>query len=143
MMNKYIEKLPMPEQMRDERYFQIRETSKNDGSHFYIFCVQPCATDKEIGDIAAEIWTNENINRKTRTLINHKWKKIVPVIEVNRIIKKLAKPTKSGRTYENCWTTKRGGLKLKIENSHLKMTMVNGNVYEGNGYKYFPLSGSA
>ena len=137
-------KMPTPEEMKDERYFQIRDVDKRGCGSFTSFCVQPDASEQEIGDLASEIWTE---NRKHHEEMNNfrsgifwqpfKWRQTVGVVEMKREIKKLDKVNeRTGRDYQNVWTTKRGGMKLKIHNSYIKMVMTNGNVYEGNGYKY-------
>lgn len=131
--------LPNPKEMKDERYFLIEEKRK-DSIYRDLFCIEPDSTDQEIGDIAAEIWTNYCVEReeRNRPFLKFKWVKTVDVIEQTRKIKKLDHVNKWGKDYENCFSTKRNGLKLKLHNCHVEIKTTNGNVYKGNGYKYFP-----
>lgn len=127
--------------MKDERYFEIRDVGKDGCGSFETFCVSSDATEREIGDIASELLTESKSRRdemnKHSFFYQSHWRPTVHVVEETR---KIVPPDqfaiKRGREFMNEWKTKRGGLKLKICNSYIRITMTNGNKYEGNGYEY-------
>lgn len=135
--------LPKPEEMSDERYFQIRDVDTKTGcGHFDIFCVTKDTSDKEIGDIASDTWTKEMLEQERKYIPSFfreppKWRSVIKVVEYTRAIEKLEKINeRTLRDYKNIWNTKRKGFKFKIQNGYIKIKMKSGEIYEGNGYSY-------
>jgi len=123
----------------------FRDIGRDGCGSFYIFCVGNNASNQEIGDIASEIWTKEmkkreelnNLCRYSFFYQPKKWRSVVKVVEMVRTIlppDEFAK--RHGRNFTNKWRSKRKGLTLKIKNSFIKIKFQNGDVYEGNGYRY-------
>ena len=138
-----IEKMPSPSEMKKERYFQIRDVGKDGCGSYEAFCVSGDTKENDIGNIASEVWTNTMLWREKRHFPSMfrqppKWRQTISVVEIKRDIKKLDKTNeRTGRDYENVFTTKRGGFKFKIHNNYVKIIMKDGSTYAGNGYKFY------
>ena len=137
-----IDKIPEINEISDERYFQIRDVDSHGCGSFHSFCVKSEATIEEIGKIASEILTNYKLEQEENSkysLFSRKinWRPTIKVIEEKREIKNLPEINeRTGRNYQNIWSTKRKGLKFVITNNWIKMKMSDGSIYTGNGYSF-------
>jgi hypothetical protein len=121
-----IEKLPLPENMKDERYFLICNLNSDRCGSYYYFYATADSTNEEIFQYAIE-----TIERKTKLYLQRpssiflnptpKWHNSIKVIELTRKITKLQEPDKYGRVYTNIWKTKRNGLKFTLVRNWIKM----------------------
>ena len=129
------------EDVKDERYFQIRDLGSDGCGSCETFCVSLETTNEEIYQIASEMWTNRMIQKEEvyiPSFFNRRprWRPTIKVIEEKRDVEKLSEPDKNGRDFRNIWMTKKKGLKFTIVNNWIRMKMTNGEVREGNGYSF-------
>jgi len=137
-----LDKIPDLKEIKNERYFQIRDLDSHGCGSFYSFCVKLEATLEEIGKIASDTMTNNKTEQEEKYIpfIFSKspyWRPTIKVIEMQRKIKNLSEiNSRTGRNYENIWLTKRKGLKFTIIHDLVKIEMSDGSVYTGNGYSF-------
>lgn len=139
-MKQLIETLPKPEEMKNERYFQIRDCGKDGCGSFEIFCVEGETPEDAIYQISCDIQT-ARMEKKEKIYTPGfffreppKWRPTIKVIEYQRGIEPLAEPNKFGKTFTNLWKVKRGGLKFTIVNNWIRVKLTNGETKSGNGY---------
>jgi hypothetical protein len=133
----------LPEQVGDERTFQIRNVGSDGCGSFEHFTVTSDTPEQEIFDLACTIMT-EAMELKERQHMPSffreppKWRNTIKVVEMKRKVIKLDKVNeRTGRDWTNEWSTKRGGLKFKIHNSWCEVTFSDGEKGRCNGYKTY------
>ena len=140
-----IETLPKPEEITNQRYFQIRDCDKDGCGSFHTFCVSGDTLQEEIYQIACEEQTAA-MERKEQMYIPSffreppKWRLTIKVVEHQRKIEQLTEPDKNGRTYRNIWTTKPKGLKFTIVNNWIRIKLTNDEIKSANGYAFGKVS---
>jgi len=126
---KRLMKIDIPkklEDIKDERYFQIRDLDSNGCGSCETFCVSAETSNEEVFQIASDLWT-ERMEQKESLYIpsffreRPKWRQTIKVVEQNRNTEKLPEPDKNGKDFRNIWTTKKKGLKFTITNNWIKI----------------------
>lgn len=134
-----LDKIPEPEVMNGERYFQIREIRK-DSSSYELFAVTGDTTEKEIMEIACSEWMArmEKIEMMYYPSIFRKppyWANALTVVEQKRTILPPSDWHKDrGKTFMNKWETKRKGFRFKIAKSWMTATFADGNKRSAKSY---------
>lgn len=137
-----ILELPTPDQITDQRYFQIQDLDKDGCGCCKTFIVSGDTKDEDIFQIACDEWTKEMEEKEARYTPSFfreppKWRKTLKVIEQKRTIIKLEKPNeRTGRDYTNDWATKTKGLKFTIVLSFFRATMRSGAKFSSNSYSF-------
>lgn len=143
-----IDPLPTPEEMADERYFEIRDVDRDGCGMTMGYAVTSDTIPEEIYRLACLLMMDE-MERRERFYIPGPftqpptWRQTIKVIEVKRSIR-YWNPEKenernimerSGKKYTSDWAVKRGGLKFTIRNAWMRIK-TNRGTQQSNGYKF-------
>lgn len=136
-----LDKIPEPEEMNGERYFQIRDVGSDGCGSFESFCVDKDCTQEEICAIACEVHTQAMIKKEQFHIPSFfrkppVWRNSLKVVEQKRDI---TPPNewhiKRGKTYGNAWGVKRGGFKFKITRDYIQVKYADGTTKKIQGYR--------
>lgn len=135
-----LDKIPEPEAMNGERYFQIREIRK-DSRSYESFAVTGDTTEKEIMEIACSEWMGRMEKREMMyypSIFREPpyWANTLTVIEQKRTILPPSDWHKErGKTFMNEWKTKRKGFRFKIARYWMTATFSDGSKRSVNSYR--------
>lgn len=142
-----LKELPKPEDMKNERYFEIRDLDSQGCGSTHIFVVSGNTSEQEIGEIAALEHTSEMERQESFYIPSMfreppTWRNSLKVVEQKRSIVTLDPNSelgerfmeRTGKNYRSEWSTKRGGLKFKLSRSYMRIK-TNRGTYENSGYR--------